>query len=107
MPADGKEYAVLPVGPDNDCGAAKVALIILDARQRPGEGPQVRCLARSVDIQLGQSTWQVCHTRDHSRAGGSERHLLGLSERGAGSEDNEKQRQRYYSKSQTSHRFYS
>ena len=43
VPTDGKEHAVRPVGPDDDCGAAKIPLIILEARQRPREVPQ--CVA--------------------------------------------------------------
>lgn len=31
-PTNGKEYGVLPVGSDDGCGAAKVPLIILEAR---------------------------------------------------------------------------
>lgn len=39
---DGKEYSVRPVGPNDDGGTTKVPLIILEARQRPREVPQVR-----------------------------------------------------------------
>src|SRR6185369_12378334 len=101
---DGKEYAVLAVGPDDDRGAAKGSLIILDAHQRSREVSQMRRLTGSVDVQLRQSTGQMYHTRDRSRAGGGERHLLvdggygfGCSGYRRDSENNQKQRQYSYS----------
>ena len=72
LPTDGKEHAVLPVGPDNDCGAAKVPLIILDARQHPRDVSHVGRTARPVEVYLGQPARQLRHARDRSRGGGGE-----------------------------------
>ena len=70
----------------------------------------MRRAARSVDVYLGQPARQLRHARDRCRSSGGERHLravggcsvsfLGLSERGAGSKDNDKHRERNYA-----HRF--
>ena len=66
-----------------------------------------------AEVHLGQSARQLCHACYHCRTGGGPRHLLvsggysvscrvlhrspGLSERDAGSEDNQKQREHYVS----------
>ena len=46
-PTDGKEHTVLLVGADEDCGGAKVSVIILDSRRRSRVVPQMRRFART------------------------------------------------------------
>src|SRR5262245_3890888 len=76
--------------------------MILDARRRPREVPQMRRLACGKAVELGQPARQFRHGRDYCRAFGGERHLIvdggySISCR-ARSEDSEKQRQSYNSK---------
>ena len=78
--------SVLSVGSDEDCGATKVSLIILDARQCTRNAAQVRRTARTGEVYLGQPARQLRYAGDRSGSGGGERHLIGLSERGAVSE---------------------
>src|SRR5215203_4893944 len=59
VPIDGQEHTVRPVGPDEDRGAAKVPLMILDTRQRSRDVPQMRRGARNVTVQLDQPARQV------------------------------------------------
>jgi len=104
-PTGGKEYSVLLVGPDEDKGGVKVPLMILDARHRPRDVAQMRRLALSSAVQLEQPARQLRHGRDYCGTFDGERHLIGgggysvscrVYYKNAGSEDNEKQRERYY-----------
>jgi len=104
-PTGGKEYSVLLVGPDEDKSGVKVPLMILDARHRPRDVAQMRRLALSSAVQLEQPARQLRHGCDNCGTFDGERHLIvggGYSVscrvyyKNAGSEDNEKQRERYY-----------